>query len=383
VRRPVSAGSAPSSPARDRAFLEAALEASAEALFVSDAAGRAEAGNRRFLALFGLAPGELSAHPPPALARRLASRCRDADAVAARFEATLASAEPATDAVELVDGRRVECFSQPVSPAGERLGRVWRFREIAAPAAVAPASPAEAARTLRLKDELVSSLSHALRTPLGAVLGWARALQMRRPDAATLERGLDAIGRNAELQARLLDAIVDADRVLSGKVQLETKPLDIAELVAAAIEAARPSAEAKAQTLEATLEPPATLVVADADRLRQVVASLLANAIAFTPRGGRIEVRLRPAARDVELVVSDSGAGMDAARILRVFERYDPDDPASVRSRNGLGLAMPVARRLVELHGGRIEAASPGSGRGATFTVRLPLAKAAETPAAP
>src|SRR5213079_964193 len=169
------------------------------------------------------------------------------------------------------------------------LGRVWRFREIAAPAAVARASPAEAARTLRLKDELVSSLSHALRTPLGAVLGWAKALQLRRPDAATLERGLDAIGRNAELQARLLDTIVDADRVLSGKVQLETKPLDVAELVAATVEAARPAAEAKAQTLEATLEPPAGLVVADADRLRQVVASLLATAVAFTPRGGRIE----------------------------------------------------------------------------------------------
>jgi len=379
----VSADAASSSPDRARALLDAALEASAEALLVSDADGRAEAGNRRFLALFGLAPGELSGQPPAALARRLASRCRDADAVAARFEATLSSAEPASDAVELVDGRRFECFSQPVAQAGERLGRVWRFREIAAPAAVAPASPAEAARTLRLKDELVSNLSHALRTPLGAVLGWAKALQLRRPDPATLERGLDAIGRNAELQARLLDTIVDADRVLSGKVQLETKPLDVAELVAAAVEAARPSAEAKAQTLEATLEAPTTLVVADADRLRQVVASLLANAVAFTPRGGRIEVGLHPAGQELELVVSDNGAGIDAARILRVFERHDPDDPGSVRSRNGLGLAMPVARRLVALHGGRIEAASPGSGRGATFTVRLPLSPAAEGSAAP
>jgi len=379
----VSADAASSSPDRARALLDAALEASAEALLVSDADGRAEAGNRRFLALFGLAPGELSGQPPAALARRLASRCRDADAVAARFEATLASAEPASDAVELVDGRRFECFSQPVAQAGERLGRVWRFREIAAPAAVAPASPAEAARTLRLKDELVSNLSHARRTPLGAVLGWAKALQLRRPDPATLERGLDAIGRNAELQARLLDTIVDADRVLSGKVQLETKPLEVAELVAAAVEAARPSAEAKAQTLEATLEAPTTLVVADADRLRQVVASLLANAVAFTPRGGRIEVGLHPAGQELELVVSDNGAGIDAARILRVFERHDPDDPGSVRSRNGLGLAMPVARRLVALHGGRIEAASPGSGRGATFTVRLPLSPAAEGSAAP
>ena len=364
-------------PARARALLDAALEASPDALLVSGAAGRAEAANRRFLALFGLAPGDVAAAGPAPLWQRLATRCRDGDAVAARFEAVQASAAPATEAIELVDGRRFECFAQPVLHAGQPLGRVWRFREIAPPAAVAPASPAEAARTIRLKDELISNLSHALRTPLGAVLGWARALQLRSPDAATLARGLDAIGRNAEQQARLLDTIVDADRVLSGKVQLDTRPLDVAELVAAAVEAARPAADAKALALDATLDRSTGPVAADPDRLRQVVASLLANAVAFTPRGGRIEVRLGPAGNGIELVVRDDGAGIDAARLLRVFERHDPGDPASTRSRNGLGLAMPVARRLVEMHGGSIEAASAGSGRGAAFTVRLPRLAAA------
>jgi signal transduction histidine kinase len=368
-------------PARARALLDAALEASADALLVTDGAGRAEAGNRRFLALFGLAPGDLAAPGAAPLWHRLASRCRDAAAVAARFESMQSSPEPATDGIELLDGRRFECFAQPVAHAGQRLGRVWRFREIAAPTAVAPASPAEAARTLRLKEELLSSLSHALRTPLGAVLGWAKTLQLRRQDAATLERGLDAIGRNAELQARLLETIVDADHVLSGKVQIETQPLDLAELVAAAVEAARPAADAKGLALAATLDRSAGPVAADADRLRQVVASLLANAIAFTPRGGRIEVLLQPPGDRMELVVRDDGIGIDAARLLRVFERHDPADPASTRSRTGLGLSMPVARRLVELHGGSIEAASAGSGRGATFTVRLPLLAPTRAPA--
>ena len=381
----MSAAPGAEAPTRAQALLGAALEANSDALLVTDAAGHPEAGNRRFLALFGLTPGELATLEPASLWRRLADRCRDAGAVAARLASMQASPEPTTDAVELTDGRRFECFAQPVASAGERLGRVWRFREIAAPTTVAPASPAEAARTLRLKDELVSNLSHALRTPLGAVLGWAKALQLRRPDAATLERGLDAIGRNAELQARLLDTIVDADRVLSGHVRLEAKPVDVAGIVAAAVAEAQASAAAKAQTLEATLEPAGEPVVADADRLRQVVASLLANAVAFTPRGGRIEVLLRPARDAVELVVRDDGVGIDAARLLRVFERHDPADPASTRSRGGLGLALPVARRLVELHGGSIEAASAGTGRGATFTVRLPVvaASAAADPPRP
>ena len=372
----MSAGADSTAPTHERALLSAALDAGVDALLVTDAGGRAEAGNRRFLALFGLAPSDLAA-AGTGLLGTLAGRCRESDAVAVRLEAAQASAEAATDAVELSDGRRIECVSQPVAIGAERIGRVWRFREIAPPAVVAPASPAEAARTIRLKDELVSNLSHALRTPLSAVLGWAKALQLRRPDAATLERAIDAIARNAELQVRLLDTLVDADRVLSGKTQIEAKALDFAAIVGAAVEAARPAAAAKALRLDAGVDAPGgAVVVGDAERLRQVVASVLANAVTFTPRGGRVEVQVRRDGGDAELVVRDDGAGIDAAKLLRVFERHDPADPASSRSRSGLGLALPVARRLVELHGGRIAAESAGPGRGATFTVRLPLAAA-------
>jgi len=366
--------SAPGALARAKALLQATLEASADALLITDAAGRPETANRRFLALFGLAPAELGRLEASALASRLASRCREPAAAAARFDAVQASADEANDLLELADGRRLERFSQPVSVVGLGVGRLWRLREIRAAESAPPSTAEQAARTLRLKDEFISSLSHALRTPMGAVLGWAKALQLKRADAASLERGLDAIARNATLQAQLLDEMVDSERVLSGKLGIAPRPLDFAALVSAVIEAERPAADAKGLRLEPSLEPPVGAIAGDPDRLRQVVRALLGNAVKFTPAGGRIEVRLRPAGEHaLELLVADDGDGIEPSRLARVFQRHDPDNPASMRSRGGLGLALPVAHRLVELHGGSISAASEGTRRGATFTVRLPL----------
>jgi signal transduction histidine kinase len=361
--------------ARAQALLQAALETSADALLVTDDAGRAETGNLRFLALFGLSPAELAALAPAALIHRLASRCREPEAAATRIESVQASAEEADDVVELADGRHFARFSLPVSLAGRRLGRIWRYREIAAVAdAAAPAPAAEATRALRLKDEFIANLSHALRTPLGAVLGWSKALQLKRGDAATLARGLDAIARNAARQAQLLDEMIDAERVLSDRILLDPRPLDMAALVSAAVDAAQPAVDAKGLRLFPLLEPLGRPVRGDPDRLRQVVASLLANAIRFTPQGGRIEVLMRPVGGQLELTIRDDGEGIAPARLPRLFERHDPGDPASVRSRDGLGLAMPVARKLIELHSGSIEAASAGPDAGSSFTVRLPLA---------
>jgi len=360
--------------ARTQALLRAALEASADAALVTDAAGRAEAGNLAFLALFGLSPPELAALDPAALARRLASRLRESEAAAARIESVQASAGESSDAVELADGRRFERISTPVSLAGLRVGRIWRYRQIVVPPVAVPEPAAETARALRLKDEFISSLSHALRTPMSAVLGWAKALQLKRADAATLTRGLDAIARNAAAQAQLLDDMLDADRVLSHAVLLDPRPLDMAALVTAAVEAAQPAVDAKGLRLFPLLEPLGRPVPGDPARLRQVVANLLAHAIESTPQGGRIEVLMRPFGGMLELIVRDNGAGVELSRLPRLFERHDPGDPSSLRPRDGLALALPVARRLVELHGGSIEAASAGPGAGASFTVRLPFA---------
>ena len=256
---------------------------------------------------------------------------------------------------------------------GGRIGRIWRWRELGA------AGPGRSPASTRAPPgrcdsrHIISNLSHALRTPLGAVLGWAKALQIKRDDPATVGRGLDAIARNAAPGPAARRHARRRPGAL-GKVALELQRLDLAALVAAAVEAARASAAARRLDLQVRLDPIDRAVVGDADRLRQVVASLLANAVRFASDGGRIELLLRPRGGDAELVVRDDGAGIEPSRLPRLFEPHDPGDPSSVRPRGGLGLALPVARRLIELHGGRIEAASAGLGAGAAFTVRLPLA---------
>ena len=227
---------------------------------------------------------------------------------------------------------------------------------------------------MRLKDEFISNLSHALRTPLGAVLGWAKALQFKRSDPATLERGLDAIARNAALQAQLLDELLDADQGALGPRPPRSAAARHGCVGDRGRRGGAPGSRRQGAALFPLLEPLGGPVPGDPDRLRQVVASLLANAVKFAAAGGRIEVLLRPIGSQLELIVRDDGTGIEPARLPRIFERYDPGDPSSVRSRTGVGLSWPVAKRLVELHRGSIEAASDGPGAGATFIVRLPLA---------
>ena len=235
------------------------------------------------------------------------------------------------------------------------------------------AALAEAARVSQLKDEFLATLSHELRTPMSAILGWSKALLLKRADAATLERGLDAISRNATAQARLIDDLLDMNRIISGKVRLEVRSLDLAAVVAAAIDVVRPSAEAKGLRLVQSLDPQSGMGTGDPDRLQQVVWNLLTNAVKFTPRGGLVEVLLQRRDDQLELTVRDDGIGIDAPFLPQVFDRFRQADASTTRSHGGLGLGLSIARQLVELHGGSIEAASPGLGGGASFVVRLPL----------
>ena len=235
------------------------------------------------------------------------------------------------------------------------------------------AARAEVARVSQLKDEFLATLSHELRTPMSAILGWAKALLLKRADAATLERGLGAISRNATAQARLIDDLLDMNRIVSGKVRLEVRPFDMASVIAAAIDVVRPSADAKGLRLQQVLDPLAGTVSGDPDRLQQVIWNLLTNAVKFTPRGGRIEVLMRRAENHLELTVRDDGIGIDAPFLPQVFDRFRQADASTTRSHGGLGLGLSIARQLVELHGGSIAAASDGLGAGASFVVRLPL----------
>jgi signal transduction histidine kinase len=230
----------------------------------------------------------------------------------------------------------------------------------------------------RLKDEFLANVSHELRTPLGAVLGWAATLR-ENPDPAHLERGLEAIARNAQMQARLVDDLLDTSRIVSGKLRLQATEVDAREVVREAIEVVRPAIVAKALTLSESLSD-AGLLMADPARLQQIVWNLLVNAVKFTPKGGRIIVRLARQSEEVILEVQDTGAGIAPAFAPHVFEAFRQADQGPSKNHGGLGLGLAIARYLVEAHGGRIGVQSEGLGLGACFRVELPTRENAASP---
>ena len=224
----------------------------------------------------------------------------------------------------------------------------------------------------RAKDEFLAILSHELRTPLMPILTWAGLLRERKLDAATEERGFAAIERSAKLQARIVEDLLDVSRAITGKLRLDVKPVVLDSVIRGAIDSVRPAADAKEIVVDAVPSPDAGIVSGDADRLQQVVWNLLSNAIKFTPRGGRIEIRVVQIGDQVRLTVADNGAGIDAAVLPHLFDRFWQADTSSTRTHGGLGLGLAVVRHLVELHGGTVRADSEGTGRGATFTATLP-----------
>jgi PAS domain S-box-containing protein len=223
----------------------------------------------------------------------------------------------------------------------------------------------------RTKDEFLAILSHELRTPLNAILGWSEVLQHRRDDEAMMERGLQAISRNVKAQVKLIEDLMDVSRIGSGKMRLEVRPIELAPIVAAAVDAIRPAAEAKQIQVRTVLDPSGA-VLGDPDRLQQVVWNLVSNAVKFTPKKGRIQVAVSRVNSHVEIAVSDNGQGISSEYLPRVFDRFSQEDTSMRRQFGGLGLGLTIARELVELHGGTIEARSEGDGKGATFVVKLP-----------
>jgi PAS domain S-box-containing protein len=224
----------------------------------------------------------------------------------------------------------------------------------------------------RQKDEFLATLSHELRTPLNAMLGWARMLRSRPLDATTREKALSTIERNALAQAQIVEDLLDVSRAITGSLRLNLQPVEFPNLIDAAITAIRPAAEAKGIQIECHVER-VEAMVADPGRLQQVVWNLLSNATKFTPPGGRIDVDLERRDGEMTLRVHDTGIGIAPEFLAHVFERFRQADSTSTRVHGGLGLGLAIVRHLVELHGGTVEAESPGIGRGSTFTVRLPI----------
>jgi PAS domain S-box-containing protein len=225
----------------------------------------------------------------------------------------------------------------------------------------------------RAKDEFLAVVSHELRTPLNAILGWAQMLRTGKLDEATGARALEIIERNANSQAQLIEDILDFSRIISGKLRIDVRPVDLAAVIEAAADVLRPAADAKGIGLQTVLDTTVGLISGDPDRLQQVLWNLISNAVKFTPKGGRVQVTLARVNSNAEIVVADTGEGISAEFLPYVFERFRQADPSTTRRHGGLGLGMAITRHLVELHGGTVSAFSPGEGQGATFTIRLPL----------
>ena len=235
----------------------------------------------------------------------------------------------------------------------------------------------------RLKDEFLATLSHELRTPLTPILAWVSQLRRGTLDPARVSRALEAIERSARAQAHLVDDLLEVSRIISGKMRLEVKAVRLADVIDAAIEGVRPAAMAKDIRVVKAIHPGVHPIRGDAQRLQQVAWNLLSNAINFTPENGRVELRLRPAGTYLELTVRDTGKGISPAFLPHVFERFRQGDASSRGTHGGLGLGLAIVRHIVELHGGSVHAESAGQGKGATFTVRLPLRVAPQPASSP
>jgi PAS domain S-box-containing protein len=293
------------------------------------------------------------------------------------------------------DGHEIE-ISLTVSPVRDKSGKVIGASKIARDIssrrqaeerlkqALAREQEArgEAERANRVKDEFLCAVSHELRTPLTAINGWALMLRAGSLDAAQSARALETIVSSAKAQNQLINDLLDVSRIITGKMRLNVAPLNLGSVIEAAVETAHPAAEAKGIRLSVSLDPAADTMSGDAERLQQVVWNLLSNAVKFGPNGGRVEIRLKRVDSHVEIVVADNGQGIKPEFLPYVFERFRQEDAGTTRQHGGLGLGLAIVRHIIELHGGTVRAESEGLGKGATFTVSLPIARVPDAPPA-
>lgn len=275
---------------------------------------------------------------------------------------------------EAIDDQRRALFDATADSTAQALERARLY-------ALEQIRREELERSNRLKDDFLGIVSHELRTPLSAILGWARMLKRGIVSTGEArERALEAIERNATLQARLVDDLLDVSRIVSGKLDLEMASIDLAAVVDAAIDSVRPTLLAKDLEVRLDIAASGAYVLGDARRLQQVAWNLLTNAIKFTPQGGHIDVSLRRAGRVARLSVSDDGEGISQEVLPRIFERFKQGDASSTREHGGLGLGLAIVRHVVEAHGGAVSAYSEGEGQGAEVVVELPLGEPESLP---
>ncbi|MEQ9550839.1 MAG: PAS domain-containing sensor histidine kinase [Coleofasciculus sp. G3-WIS-01] len=231
----------------------------------------------------------------------------------------------------------------------------------------------ELAQANRLKDEFLATLSHELRTPLNSILGLSQLLPMRRLNEEKMARALETISRNTQSLAQLIEDVLDMSDIITGELTLKVSPVELMPSIERAIASIRAAAEAKTLQIETHLDGSVAPILGDASRLQQILWNLLSNAIKFTPKGGHIQVRLEQIDDQAQIQVSDTGIGISGEFLPFVFDRFRQEDGSLTRSHGGIGMGLAIVRYLVELQGGTVWAQSPGSGQGATFTVRFPI----------
>jgi PAS domain S-box-containing protein len=364
-------------------YLAAIIESADDAILSKDLNGVIRSANAAAERLFGYTSAELVGMP---VIRLIPPERQDEE------ERILASlrAGRRIDHYETVrvakDGRRIDVsltVSPVYGPAGTIIGASKIVRDISEQKrALAEreqllrserAARTEAERANRVKDDFVAMISHELRTPLNAILGWADVLKGRDGDVAMRNHGLDVIARNARLQAQLISDLLDVSRIMSGKLGLDLSSVDLNEVLRNAVETLQAPAAQKGVHLVTRLPPGALTTTGDSARLQQIVWNLLSNAIKFTPVGGQVVVDARALDGSAAIKVTDTGIGISPEFLPDLFERFRQASPLTTRRHGGLGLGLSIAKHLAELHGGSIQAASPGEGKGATFIVTLPL----------
>jgi PAS domain S-box-containing protein len=235
------------------------------------------------------------------------------------------------------------------------------------------ASRMEAEAANRSKDLFLATLSHEVRTPLNAILGWATILRTGKCEEAEVREGMEVIERNCKAQAQLIEDVLDVSRIVSGKLRLQIRPCDLTDVIKAAIDVVRPAADAKGVRIETAFDPAPIHSSCDKNRMQQVVWNLLTNAIKFTPQGGAVRITLQREHSSAQIQVSDQGQGISAGFLPYVFDRFRQADSTTQRKHGGLGLGLSIVKHIVEMHGGTVQAQSAGEGHGATFTVNLPV----------
>jgi PAS domain S-box-containing protein len=378
-----------------REWLRVTLSSIGDAVIATDTAGRVTFLNPVAAALTGWTSEAAAGQPVTEIFRIVNEETRAAvESPVARTISEGITVGLANHTILLAkDGREIpiDDSSAPIrDEAGVLRGAVLVFRDITE-RKQAEAKRAEllrkesAARAVaeaanRSKDEFLAVVTHELRSPLNSILGYTRIARTNAHDATQVERYCEIIERNAKVQQKLIEDLLDTARIVSGKLKIDAAPVDLRLVVEEALLVVRPAVEAKKIHLVTRIGNEPQQVIGDAARLQQVAWNLLQNAIKFTPEGGRVELRLERESQHVRLIVSDTGKGMEPEFLAAAFDRFSQQDMSSTRRHGGLGLGLALAKQLVELHGGRIEAASTGVGHGSTFTVTLPLTNTGALP---